>query len=66
VKQSLLGPCGTPLKGQKKISGERIGGALKSSGQRGWSKSWNWMGKLCETASCLSEIYGGGERMPSS
>src|SRR2546430_1234374 len=48
VKQSLLGLCGTSLKGQKKICGERIGGALRSSGQRGWSKSWNWnwIGKL--------------------
>jgi hypothetical protein len=34
VKQSLLGVCGTSLKGQKKVSGERIGDALKSSGQR--------------------------------
>lgn len=29
-------------------------------GGGGWSKSWNCMGKPCETASCLSEICGGG------
>jgi hypothetical protein len=38
VKQSLLGLCGTSLKGQKKISGENVGGALKSSEQRGWEQ----------------------------